>query len=183
MGARVRPLLAAVIGVLALASCVASPASGPRPPGAASSPRLPGASGEFVRHPDAIETVPSPEPGPGRTPSNLTLVPVGDCVLGLDNHIAGPRHASVNWLGARGCTRLELSPRPEPTGDRLPSGALLVYSAVPTADGAVVGIGDYPVPERNGTLLAAPSLWRREPSAAPGARASPHSSPSPMAGY
>lgn len=161
MGARVRPLLAAVVGVLALAGCAAVPAAS-----------LLGDSGEFVRHPDAIEMLPSPVPGSHRTPRGLALVPVGDCVLGVNDFgdqpslAGGFTNATANWVGATGCTHLELSPRPEETGDRLPSGALRVSSAVPAGDAAVVGVGSYPLAGDSEIVRRAPALMRREPDGA-----------------
>lgn len=65
------------------------------------------------------------------------------------------QYGAANWVGAPGCTRLQLSARPKPTGDRLPAGALRVFSAVAVGDGAVVGIGT--------VLGEAPALLRREP--------------------
>lgn len=94
------------------------------------------------------------------------LVPVGDCVFGVNNSDLAiapngqQNQASTNWVGAPGCTRLVLSPRPPAARDPRPSGALRVGGAVPAGDGAVLGIGSYPV---GSVGDEAPVLLRREP--------------------
>jgi hypothetical protein len=145
---------------------------------------------DFVRHPNGIEVPPPLAAGMDRTPKSLLMIPVGDCVFGVDNSdlAIAPNgqqmQASTNWVGAPGCTRLVLSPKPPAAHDPQPSGALRVHAAVPAGDGAVLGLGSYPVGSaENATLGEAPALLRREPDGSVRrSRRSPPLPPSPMAG-
>jgi hypothetical protein len=98
-----------------------------------------GALGFAVR-PGAVQ-YPAPEASNLVYGGQMTLVPVGDCVLGFLGYPDGNgSHIPPTWRGADGCTRLELDQAPG-YGPEL--AAFAVAAAVPGPDGSVLGLGPW----------------------------------------
>ncbi|MCM3807532.1 hypothetical protein ND808_16885 [Streptomyces sp. DR7-3] len=85
-----------------------------------------------------------------------TLVPYGDCVLGIGTYSNGHRDVGVNWTGDAACTKLSLDPAPETgatpgevPGDMAPGngaegwggGGLMGRAVLPGEDGSVYAAG------------------------------------------
>ena len=86
-------------------------------------------------------------PAPDRPVSSydglMTLVPVGDCVLGLGIYRTGNNiRVPATWLGTEGCTRLVLDPVPD-GGLEQAATAFAATAAVPGPAGAVIGLGQW----------------------------------------
>ncbi len=73
----------------------------------------------------------------------MTLVPLGDCVLGLGTYrTGGTARVPATWLGADGCTRLVLDPVPH-GGPEEAATAFAATAAAPGPDGAVIGLDQW----------------------------------------
>jgi len=118
-------------GVLALslAAVVACDPAG-LPPGEPT-----GALGFAVR-PGAIQHT---LPDGSASPRLMTLVPVGDCVVGLGGNQVSSDRVPATWLGTDGCTRLALDPPPDGGSEQVDT-AFTATAAVPGPDGAVIGL-------------------------------------------
>jgi len=121
-------------GILALSlAAVVACDPGDLPPGDPT-----GALG-FVVRPGATQ-YPSPEGSVSGYEGLMTLVPVGDCVLGFGIYRAGnSARVPATWLGTDGCTRLELDSVPD-GGPGQAATAFPATAAVPGPDGSVIGL-------------------------------------------
>lgn len=142
-------------GILALSLAAAVACDpGNLPPGEPT-----GALGFAVR-PGATE-YPAAEGSVSAYEGLMTLVPVGDCVLGLGTYRTGSSGSvPATWLGRDGCTRLVLGPQPG-RGLEQAATAFEATAAVPGADGAVIGLGQWFYRrDRSGEVVR---LFRPEP--------------------
>lgn len=114
----------------------------------------------FVQHAGAVQWASASDwipPGDGLR----TLLPVGDCALGLGTYQNGFRAVTANWTGPAPCDRLVLDPAPDGTtggGDGPPEVSRGWRGGGIGADAAVL--------ERNGSILVATSsgLARHRPT-------------------